>query len=180
MLVDLSPTAGSCHISYQNQIIQLHNFQLEKWHNRFRSTRSSGASTVLDLAWNCLAISRLYFAFTCWRPSVFLDCFHLLAFSRQPSVGPFEESWNKSTQMEVYHLAKPGRWHSNGSWENSVNSMKAQDKIWGMERQSSLKGQETAVVNQTSIGTVSKATLGKPLRNKVERIWAFLSFSTEL
>ena len=32
-----------------------------------------------------------------------------------------------------------------------------------------------AIVNQTNIGTVSKATLGKPLRDGVERIWAFLS-----
>ena len=30
--------------------------------------------------------------------------------------------------MEVYHLAKPGRWHSSSCWENSVNLMKAQTK----------------------------------------------------
>ena len=34
----------------------------------------------------------------------------------------------------------------------------------GSARRSSLKGQERAIINQTNIETVSKATLGKPLR----------------
>ena len=42
-------------------------------------------------------------------------------------------------------------------------------------RRSFLKGRERAIVNQTNIGTVSKATLGKLLRDGVERIWAFPS-----
>ena len=43
-------------------------------------------------------------------------------------------------------------------------------------RRSSLKGRERAIVNQTNTGTVSTATLGKVLRDGVERIiWAFLS-----
>ena len=37
------------------------------------------------------------------------------------------------------------------------------------------KGRERAIVNQTNIGTVSKATLGKLPRDGVERIWAFPS-----
>ena len=41
------------------------------------------------------------------------------------------------------------------------------------DRRSSLKGLERAIVNQTNIGTVSKATLGKRLRDGVKRIWAF-------
>ena len=49
----------------------------------------------------------------------------------------------------------------------------------GVERgsagRSSLKGRERAIVNQTNIGTVSKSTLGKHLRDGVERIWTFLS-----
>ena len=32
-----------------------------------------------------------------------------------------------------------------------------------------------AIVNPTNIGTVLKATMGKLLRDGVERIWAFLS-----
>ena len=40
---------------------------------------------------------------------------------------------------------------------------------------SSLKGRERAIVNQTNIGTVSKATLGKLLRDGLERIWVFPS-----
>ena len=42
-------------------------------------------------------------------------------------------------------------------------------------RRSSLKGRERAIVNQTNIGTVSKATSGKLPRDRVERIWAFPS-----
>jgi len=46
----------------------------------------------------------------------------------------------------------------------------------GSARRSSMKGRERAIVNQTTIGTVSKATLGKPRRNGVERIlWVFPS-----
>ena len=45
----------------------------------------------------------------------------------------------------------------------------------GSARRSSLKGRERAVVNRTNIGTVSKATLGKLLRDRMERIWAFPS-----
>ena len=39
----------------------------------------------------------------------------------------------------------------------------------------SLEGRERAIVNQTNIGTVSKATLGKLLRGGVEPIRAFPS-----
>ena len=45
----------------------------------------------------------------------------------------------------------------------------------GSARRSSLKGRERAVFNQTNTGTVSKATLGKLLRDGVERIWVFPS-----
>ena len=45
----------------------------------------------------------------------------------------------------------------------------------GSARRSFLKGRERAIVSQTNIGTVSKATLGKLLRDGVERIWAFSS-----
>ena len=39
----------------------------------------------------------------------------------------------------------------------------------------SLKGQERAIVSQMNIGTISKVTLGKLLRDGLERIWAFPS-----
>ena len=45
----------------------------------------------------------------------------------------------------------------------------------GSARRSSLKGRERAIVNQTNIRTVSNATLGKLLRDGVERIWVFPS-----
>ena len=40
----------------------------------------------------------------------------------------------------------------------------------GSARRSSLKGRERAFVSLTNIGTVSKATLGKLLRDKMERM----------
>ena len=40
----------------------------------------------------------------------------------------------------------------------------------GSARRSSLKGRERAIISQTNIGTVSKATLGKLLRDRVVRI----------
>ena len=43
----------------------------------------------------------------------------------------------------------------------------------GSARRSSLKGRDRAIVNQTNVGTVSKETLGKLLRDGVERVWAF-------
>ena len=45
----------------------------------------------------------------------------------------------------------------------------------GSARRSSLKGRERAIVNQTNIGTVSKATLGKLLRDDADCIWTFPS-----
>ena len=45
----------------------------------------------------------------------------------------------------------------------------------GSARRSSLKGRERAIVNQTNIGTFSKATLGTLLRDGVERVRAFSS-----
>ena len=45
----------------------------------------------------------------------------------------------------------------------------------GSARRSSLKGRERAIVNQTSIGAVSKATLGKLVSDGVERILVFPS-----
>ena len=41
------------------------------------------------------------------------------------------------------------------------------------DRRPSLEGRERAIVSKTNIGTVSKATLGKRLRDGVERTWAF-------
>ena len=42
-------------------------------------------------------------------------------------------------------------------------------------RRSYLKGRERSIVNQTNVGTVLKATLGKLLRDWVGRIWVFPS-----
>ena len=43
----------------------------------------------------------------------------------------------------------------------------------GSGRKSELKGRERGIVNQTNIGTVSRATVRRLLRDGTERIWAF-------
>ena len=52
-------------------------------------------------------------------------------------------------------------------------------KIRGVEKGSgrhfTIQGRERSVFNQTNIGTVSKATLGRLLRDGAERVWAFPS-----
>ena len=42
-------------------------------------------------------------------------------------------------------------------------------------RHSNLRGRERSVLYQTNIGTVSRATLGRLLRDGAERVWAFPS-----
>ena len=43
----------------------------------------------------------------------------------------------------------------------------------GVEKGSGRQGRERSVFNRTTIGTVSRATLGRLLRDGAERVWAF-------
>ena len=58
---------------------------------------------------------------------------------------------------------------------HSIDRLEERGVERGSARRSSVKGRERAIVSQTNIGTVSKATLGKLLRDGVDRIWAFQS-----
>ena len=58
---------------------------------------------------------------------------------------------------------------------HSIERLEERGVERGSARRSSLKGRERAIANQTNIATVLKATLGKLLRDGVERIWAFPS-----
>ena len=60
---------------------------------------------------------------------------------------------------------------------HTIDRLKERGVERGSARRSSLKGRESrAIVNQPNIGTASKATFGKLLRDGVERrIWDFLS-----
>ena len=62
--------------------------------------------------------------------------------------------------------------------ELSDSTLHLQDLERGSTRQSFLKGPEGATVNQTNIGIVSKAMLGKLLRDRVERI--YMGFSERI
>ena len=57
--------------------------------------------------------------------------------------------------------------------QHTIDHLEERGVERGSARRSSFKGLERAIVNQTNVGTVSKATLGKLLRDGVKRIWAF-------
>ena len=54
---------------------------------------------------------------------------------------------------------------------HTINHLDERGVERGNTQRSSLRGHESAFINQTNIGTVSRATLGKLLRNGVERIY---------
>ena len=58
---------------------------------------------------------------------------------------------------------------------HSIDSLKERGVEKGSGRHSTLQGRERSVFNQTNIGTVSRAILGRLLRDGKERVWAFPS-----
>ena len=58
---------------------------------------------------------------------------------------------------------------------HSIDRLKERGAEKGIGRHSTLQGRERSVFNQISIGAVSRATLGRLLRDGVERAWAFPS-----
>ena len=58
---------------------------------------------------------------------------------------------------------------------HSIYRLKERGVEKGSGRHSTLQGRERSVFNQTNIGTVSRATLGRLLRDGAERVWAFPS-----
>ena len=58
---------------------------------------------------------------------------------------------------------------------HSIDRLKERGVEKGSGRHSGLRGRERSVWNQTNIGTVSRATLGRLLKDGVERVWAFPS-----
>ena len=58
---------------------------------------------------------------------------------------------------------------------HSIDCLKERGMEKGSGRHSTLQGRERSVFNQANIGTVSRATLGRLLRDWVEHVWAFPS-----
>ena len=58
---------------------------------------------------------------------------------------------------------------------HSTDRLKERGVEKGSGRHSTLQGRERSVFNQANIDTVSKATLGRLLRDGAERVWAFPS-----
>ena len=56
---------------------------------------------------------------------------------------------------------------------HNIDRLKERRVNKGICRHSTLQGRERAMFNQTNTGTVSRATLGRLLRDGVERGWAF-------
>ena len=76
----------------------------------------------------------------------------------------------KERRMETWLCTIRFYWAEVALW---VMNTKLNGKVTRTARRSSLKGREKAIVNQTNIGTASKAALGKLVRDGVERIWVF-------
>ena len=57
---------------------------------------------------------------------------------------------------------------------HTIDRLEESDVERGSASRVSLKGRERAIVS-SNIGTISKATVGKLLRDGVERMWAFPS-----
>ena len=61
------------------------------------------------------------------------------------------------------------------SEHHSIDRLKERGVEKGSGRHSTLQGGERSVFNQANIGTVSRATLGRLLRDRAERVWTFPS-----
>ena len=70
-------------------------------------------------------------------------------------------------RAEVLSMDKPEH--------HSIDRLKERGVEKGSGRHSTLKGRERSVFNQTNIGTVSRAILGRLLRDGAEHVWAFPS-----
>ena len=103
---------------------------------------------------------------------------------RKKPVGVLSWTWREMTEQIDWHGRQPSQvacfsedkcW---GAWDTTCGH-EAKDitpsTAWRRARQYSLKGLERAIINQSNTGTVSKTTLGKLLRDGVERICAFPS-----
>ena len=58
---------------------------------------------------------------------------------------------------------------------HSTDRLKERGVLKGSPRHSTLRGCKRSVLNQTNIGTISRATLGRLLRDGTEHAWAFPS-----
>ena len=58
---------------------------------------------------------------------------------------------------------------------HSIDRLKERGVEKGSGRNSTLQGRQRSVFNRANIGTVSRATLGRLLRDGAERVWAFPS-----
>ena len=58
---------------------------------------------------------------------------------------------------------------------HSIDHLKERGMEKESGRHSTLQGRERSVFNQTNIGSVLRATLGRLLRDGAERVWAFPS-----
>ena len=58
---------------------------------------------------------------------------------------------------------------------HSIDCLKERGVERGSGRHSTLQDRQRSVFNQANIGTVSRATLGKVLKDGAERVWAFPS-----
>ena len=76
-------------------------------------------------------------------------------------------------RLRLEELSVRGQARASQQW-----SLEGRGVEKGSGRHSALRGRERSVFNQTNIGTVSRATLRRLLREQAEREWAFTSAMT--
>ena len=76
-------------------------------------------------------------------------------------LGRSEMSKSYLRAQSGHYLRAPSQGH------HTIDHLEERGVESGSARRSSLKGRERAIVNQTNVGTASKATLGKLLRDGV-------------
>ena len=81
---------------------------------------------------------------------------------------------SEQTAVEVWQPVSPNGTdddNNNGKKKKKKNWLKKKKSAWqAINRGSSLKGQERATISQMNTGTVSKAMMGKLLRDGMEHI----------
>ena len=96
-----------------------------------------------------------------------------------------EQAYRLASTADITSGLQPGRAEVLRGLMNCLNTDKPEHhstdrlKERGVEkdsgRHSTLQGRQRSVFNQANIGTVSRATLGRLLRDGAERVWAFPS-----
>ena len=175
--------------------VQPIRYQPPAWRWRWKQSpmSSAGLPQEVTVKPHMPSSSQIQWAWQKWNWKAKLECVSGRPPPSKPPVGVLHghSGVNRAEQIDLRakqpsHMACIQEdWKCWGAWDIScghkakghytIDRLEERGMERGIDRRSSLKGWERAIVSQTNIGTVSKATLGKRLRDGMERLWAFPS-----